>query len=552
MNRPDEFSRYYAELIEGRYDCVDRLVVNAYFPMGQTGGGMRNWWRRLRGDDSELDDNHLRDLAGTFSRRVRGYCEKHAIPLIEAKAGERKHELAEEHVPSDLGFQGLFLVITANAPAPVWEVKRNVEGRIVDLHHRKNWPYIKHYYFHLMDAEWGHVTIRMCGYPPFGAQVILNGHEWVERQARRQHLTVAKVSNCFVEGSDFVLVNRLAENLNDAMAEGCLRAVCERWIYSSCLCFVLGSEEQARSGFAYQYSVFQLELSRNFLFRRGATMDEVYQKLIDRTRQALDVKQLKTIFGHLHRPYQTQTRGREAPVLIKSVRTPSYDLTVFKVQWGRLTLKIYDKGARVLRVEVVVHNTKDLRCGKVLDKLPVMLERMSGMLVRFLDMVQVAHVSFLDEGAFEQWCEPTTRGTRRLAGIDLNKARNRTVVDAVVGLATQPDGFTLAQLAETVRQRAGWNVETYSTRHAAYDLAKLRGKHLVQRRRQSRRYEAEPSGVRTMCAYLLLRDKLIKPVLAGVVRRLGRPPKHSSPLDQHYIALREELHRTFKTIGLAA
>jgi hypothetical protein len=552
MNRPDEFSRYYAELIEGRYDCVDRLVVNAYFPMGQTGGGMRSWWRRLRGDDSELDDNHLRELAGTFSRRVRGYCEKHAIPLIEAKAGERKHELAEEHVPSDLGFQGLFLVITANAPAPVWEVKRNVEGRIVDLHHRKNWPYIKHYYFHLMDAEWGHVTIRMCGYPPFGAQVILNGHEWVERQARRQHLTVAKVSNCFVEGSDFVLVNRLAENLNDAMAEGCLRAVCERWIYSSCLCFVLGSEEQARSGFAYQYSVFQLELSRNFLFQRGATMNEVYQDLIDRTRQPLDVKQLKTIFGQLHRPHHRTTRGRKPAEVIKTVQTPAYDLTVFKVQWGRLTLKIYDKGERVLRVEVVVHNTKDLRCGKVLDKLPVMLERMSGMLVRFLNTVQVAHISFLDEGAFEQWCEPTTRGTRRLAGIDLNKARNRSVVDAVVGLATEPDGFTLAQLAEAVRQRAGWNAEAYSIRHAAYDLAKLRGKNLVIRCNRSRRYAAATNGVRTMCAYLVLRDKVIKPLLAGVVRPMGRPPKTISPLDEHYVALRQELHRTFETIGLAA
>lgn len=32
-----------------------------------------------------------------------------------------------------------------------------------------------------------------------------------------------------------------------------------------------------------------------------------------------------------------------------------------------------------------------------------------------------------------------------------------------------------------------------------------------------------PVGVRTMCAYLLLRDKL-KPVLAGVVRRLGTRP----------------------------
>ena len=56
MNIPDEFSRYYAELMEGVYDCVDRIVVNAYFPVGQTGGGMRSWWRRLRGDDTALDD----------------------------------------------------------------------------------------------------------------------------------------------------------------------------------------------------------------------------------------------------------------------------------------------------------------------------------------------------------------------------------------------------------------------------------------------------------------------------------------------------------------
>ena len=73
---------------------------------------------------------------------------------------------------------------------------------------------MKHYYFHLIDPEWGHVTLRMCGYPPFGTQVILNGHEWVERQAVRQKVTVAKSGNCFVEGSDFAQVNRLAARLS--------------------------------------------------------------------------------------------------------------------------------------------------------------------------------------------------------------------------------------------------------------------------------------------------------------------------------------------------
>ena len=36
-------------------------------------------------------------------------------------------------------------------------------------------------------------------------------------------------------------------------------SVCERWIYSSCLCFALDLEEQKRSGFHYQYSTYQVD-----------------------------------------------------------------------------------------------------------------------------------------------------------------------------------------------------------------------------------------------------------------------------------------------------
>jgi hypothetical protein len=550
MNTPDLFSQYYAELLEGIYDCADRMVLNAYFPLGQSGGGLRSWWRRLRGDDSHMDDEHLREMAGTFSRRVNAYCDKHGIPIVEAQADERKHQLAEPYLPNDAEFRGLFLVITGNAPAPVWEVKRNAQGQITELRHRKKWPYVKHYYFHLIDADWGHVTIRICGYPPFGAQIILNGHEWVERTAQREGATVVKSGNCFVDGSDFTAVNETAANLNQDSIIPSLRQVCERWIYSACLIFALTNEERERSGFSYQYSIFQLELSRNLLFHRGTTMDEVYQGLIDRTRVFLDTKQLKTIFGRSYRPHIAK-RGRENMQLLRAVEAHSFDLTVFKVKWGNLTLKIYDKGARVLRIEVVVHNAKDLRCGKVLEKFTMLLQRMSGMLVRFLGVVQAAHVSFLDEGAFDRWNEPTQRGPRRLAGIDLNKARNRHVADSVVALSTEPNGFTLRQLAQAVRARTGWTDTAYTTRSAAYDLAKLCGKQLVHRCGKSRRYAADIAGVRAMCAYMILRDKVIKPLLAGVVRRRGKAPKNVTAIDQHYIKLREELRQTFKTLGLA-
>ncbi len=41
MKQPDGLSAYDEELLEGRYDCVDRIVLNGYFPLGQQGGAFR-------------------------------------------------------------------------------------------------------------------------------------------------------------------------------------------------------------------------------------------------------------------------------------------------------------------------------------------------------------------------------------------------------------------------------------------------------------------------------------------------------------------------------
>ena len=144
---------------------------------------------------------------------------------------------------------------------------------------------------------------------------------------------------------------------------GRLRQVCDRWIYSACLCFALHLDEQARSGFRYQYSVYQLEYSRNLLFRVGAQMENVFEALIDRTRSSLKLPRVKTILGSKQRRKYRPQKGQEPWAVV--VENPAYDLTVFKVQANKLTLKIYTKGERVLRAEAVVHNTKVLRQGRL-------------------------------------------------------------------------------------------------------------------------------------------------------------------------------------------
>ena len=73
--------------------------------------------------------------------------------------------------------------------------------------------------------------------------------------------------------------------------------MCDRWIYTACLCFGLDVADQRSSAFAYDYSIYQVEYSRNLLFENGARMQRVFEAIVDRTRSRLDVKVLKTMFG---------------------------------------------------------------------------------------------------------------------------------------------------------------------------------------------------------------------------------------------------------------
>src|SRR5438552_11774984 len=51
----DGLSTLYQDLVSGSYDCVDRIVLNAYFRMGHDPGGFRVWWRaRSEEHTSEL------------------------------------------------------------------------------------------------------------------------------------------------------------------------------------------------------------------------------------------------------------------------------------------------------------------------------------------------------------------------------------------------------------------------------------------------------------------------------------------------------------------
>ena len=92
------------------------------------------WCRRWHDDgDESLDNTHLMRMAGRFARRVRASAAARGIPVVDCKADERKHRIAEEYLREHTVGPGVFLILVARAPATVWKVSRTSAGKIRNL-----------------------------------------------------------------------------------------------------------------------------------------------------------------------------------------------------------------------------------------------------------------------------------------------------------------------------------------------------------------------------------------------------------------------------------
>ena len=545
----DSFSQYYSEYLDQTYDCIDRIVLNAYNPFLQSGGGFRTWWRILNGSDDTLDDTHLMRFAGHFARRVKAFAEKNEIPLIDSTKIERKDNEYQQYLPEKAGFTGLFCIFFNRAAASVLKVERYGNGGI-NVKRKDPWPYVNMYAFHIIDEEWGHIIIRFCPHPPFNAMIILNGHEYVEREARKCGISFTKEDNCFTRIPNAAALTRIADSMTSSDGGvGRLAGVCERWIYSTCLCFALELADQQRAGFQYAYSVFQAEYSRNLLFTRGTVLDKLFDGVIERTRTSLDIRSLKTIFGFKKRPHNRDRHGKRPRVEIV-VEKPVYNLTVFKVHFGRLTVKLYSKGERVLRIEAIVHNTAELRCGRSLQKFPAIIARLAAIVEQFMSKLHCVDVSFTNAQTVESWHRPGMLGEKKTAGIDINEPRMHAAMSALIALSIYPDGVSAPLFAQKMREILGIGPAAYSNRQAAYDLKKFRGKGALVKIDKKRAYRVNDDALRAMVAYIVLHDKVILPILGACNAAVQQPP--SAGIEQHIMQVKNEMQHIFNHYRLAA
>ena len=318
---------------------------------------------------------------------------------------------------------------------------------------------------------WGHVTIKMSGQPPFGAQIILNGHEYVGLPSPGGGDSIHQGRQLLHRGRQ----PRGPGSDRRCVVAGCgcwrLSQVCRTWIYSACLCFALDLDQQLRSRFVYGFAVYQLEYSRNLIFADGAS------DAADRPRRGgpdpIPPRRAQAAHHLRHRaassPHPTTFPGYRG----RDQDTYRRDLTVFKLHFGRLIGKAYTTGERVLRFAAIAHNTAELRCGRMIEKFPEIVTRLAGVVERFASALDCVDTGFRADGVLDQLpprpgSAPPASARRPQQTPDANALR------AALALAPAPNGFTVGNFAAKVHAKTG--TSEYTIRRAAYDLRKLRDK----------------------------------------------------------------------------
>jgi hypothetical protein len=517
----NQFVETYRNILDGVYLCFDRIVINGYFRLLNSPGGMVTWFRRLE-PDKPLTKNQLLRFAYRATRRLYAFAAANKIQILENVEDERKHEVAQAHLKNFEKEQGIFLIMKVREMAPVYDSQiPKTKPDTASPHLDKKFRYVSYYYFHIKDRKWGHVTIGISPHPPFAARIILNAHDWLAKRADQRGLYYKKCENCLIDFTDEQALQKLADTLN----EGHLLDVCQRW--APRVMMSLTTEEIRQSGLERQFFFCQTECCFNMLFRQPRHLNWVYQNLIDNTRQRLRPGTINTIFGK-------DRRGVKFKSMSVRIENPEYNLTVVNVWLGKNRVKIYDKGeSRRGGIEVTINRPKELRLLKSLAAFPQYRRRMENMIRTFMDVWQAADQCRLPSERLEELQAPVIKDNTRLPGISLTNRRLMAVLGVTIEMAKRPNGFASAELYAQVVDRL--QNHAYTKSQLNYDLRKLKAKEIIEKVPASHRYKFSKNGIQMAVGLLVFRNEILQPVLSAshLTSKRGPRPKLSAR-DQLY------------------
>jgi hypothetical protein len=364
MTVPRSVAEVLADHVTLEVECIDRMYLNVYVPKLQFTNGVVSFLRHHRGHrfaSSAL----LEPISRAFVAAIHRFANDEGVALIDFAKGQRKDDLAREHLAGFEEREGVLFVGRAQERTAVFrtEKRRNpITGATYPWIVRAS-AMVNHFYIYAVDEDFGPFFLKFATYFPYNAKLCINGNEWAKRQAAKAGLGFEALDNGFAACDDPERLQRICDRLGPGEIERLLR----KWLARLPHPF---SAADRRGGYRYDISVLQAEFSLTQMLDRPRSgrvfFEEVVRENIDLGRP----DRVSLIFDRrlvARGPRPTPTRFRTR------VLTPGVTPSLY-VEYKSTRVKQYHKEGRALRTETTINDSRDFGIGKRLCNLPALRE----------------------------------------------------------------------------------------------------------------------------------------------------------------------------------
>jgi DNA-binding PadR family transcriptional regulator len=513
LNLPQNFATILRDHVALALEAIDRMYLNVYMPLLQTDFGVVRFFKKHRG--ALFASSALMDpITNAFIATIDKFVKKQNIPVVKFAKGQRKDDVAKEHLARFQEREGVLFLGKAQEKAPVFRTEKRTHPET-----GKTYPWIvkstamvMYYYFYCVDEDFGPFFLKYCSYFPYNAKLCINGHEYLKRQLDKEGIAYEALDNGILSCEN---PKRMQEIANSLSAE----KICDlahKW--QTYLPYPY-TDADTSAGYQYAVSILQAEFSLTQVLDRPVTGRLFFEQVIGENLDIGRPDQVQLIF---ERRVTKRTPGRFRTRVITEGVTPS-----LHVDYKRARIKQYHKEGRALRTETTINDTRDFGVNRGILNLPKLRQIGFQANRRLLDVQRISHDCALGEDAFQRLQRPATKDNQRTSAMRFADNTVQALLAAMVMFRMQPSGFSNRDLRKPFGELLGAQAGAITQGRMTYNLRRLKLHGLITRTPRSHRYRLTEFGLKVALLYCRLHARVLRPAVTAIVDLTSNPSNNS-------------------------
>lgn len=503
MSLPRTVADVISQHVTLQVESIDRMYLNVYQPRLQSPAQVAAFFRHHRGHT--FASSALMDpISKAFIASIEKFVKQNAIPLIPFAKGQRKDDVAKEHLAKFRKQEGVLFVGKAQEKVPVFRTEKRTSPAngmkypwIV-----KSTAMVNQFYFYGVDADFGPFFLKFGTYFPYTAKLCINGHEYLKRQLAKEKIAFTALDNGILTCANPKRMQQIADGLDATKIDALLR----KWLGRLPHPFTAADR---KADYRYDVSILQAEFALTQVLDRPQTGRIFFEEVI---RENLDIgrpDQVQLIFD---RRVTKRTPGRFRTRVLTENVTPS-----LHVDYKHSRIKQYHKEGRALRTETTINNARDFGIDKRLPNLAALRKVGFESNRRLLQVERISQDCALGEDAFRHVNEPVKVDGQRASALRFADPVVQALFAALLMFRLLPRGFSNRELRDQWAPLLGKAPEDLTSGQMSYQLRRLRLHRVIERVRGSHRYRVTDSGWRTVLFCSRLYNRVLRPGLSDLL-----------------------------------